>query len=93
MYYVGKVPHSGIWGHRFVSVLEIRHIDDVSLQSFRHSDYCAGRYVASERKGKAPVTDSQRSHTTKAMTHEREEVLNQTNNINKNKFISFQEDV
>lgn len=46
------------------------------------------------RKGReAPVTDSQRSHTTKAMTHEREEVLNQTNNINKNKFISFQEDV
>lgn len=46
------------------------------------------------RKGReAPVIDSQRSHTTKAMTHEREEVLNQTNNINKNKFISFQEDV
>lgn len=46
------------------------------------------------RQGReAPVIDYQRSHTTKAMTHKWEEVLNKRNNINKNKFISFQEDV
>lgn len=42
----GKVPHSGIWGHIFVSVWSIWNADYVSLQIFwAFYNYCVGRYV------------------------------------------------